>query len=398
MSVYKVKNGWRVSVSYKDSMGKYRKKTAIAKSKKEALLLESSIKARRSEEPVIDIYFNAVALDFIETAKREKRLTTAGFYIKQINNHILPFFDKMKFSSITRQTILDWKDYVIKEGNTKNPDTGYSLNTLKHCYQALHAIFKHATRTFGIKNDSIDRVENFAPNPNAIDEDNEEEKFAYWKPEEFKTWLKTCERMIEENKKKKRAPVKTYEATKILCALCCLAGLRKGEANALLVRDFHDGDKPYLDIRKSVSQQLGKLHKGYLYTPPKNKTSVRKVPVCDELAVMLRNHINEYLKHIPNCVIDNLYLTYGLKPLPNSNARTIKNKIEKEANIPHVHIHQLRHSFITMLLMNGVNVSVVAKLGGHATTKMTYSIYCHLYPETGEEAIHKLDKILADNP
>lgn len=41
-------------------------------------------------------------------------------------------------------------------------------------------------------------------------------------------------------------------------------------------------------------------------------------------------------------------------------------------------IHSLRHTYASRLLMNGVEISVVSKLLGHADINTTYSKYIHV--------------------
>ena len=52
-------------------------------------------------------------------------------------------------------------------------------------------------------------------------------------------------------------------------------------------------------------------------------------------------------------------------------------RIRKQAGIPDVRIHDLRHSFASFMIMNGLNIFEVSKLLGHADIKTTMR-YAHL--------------------
>jgi site-specific recombinase XerD len=61
-----------------------------------------------------------------------------------------------------------------------------------------------------------------------------------------------------------------------------------------------------------------------------------------------------------------------------------------DANVPNFHWHDLRHTFISRLVMKGVSLRTVQELAGHKTISMTVR-YAHLAPEHNQAAIEKLD-------
>jgi len=64
----------------------------------------------------------------------------------------------------------------------------------------------------------------------------------------------------------------------------------------------------------------------------------------------------------------------------------------KGAGISDFHFHDLRHTFASNLVMNGVDLYAVKELLGHKDIKMTMK-YAHLSPEHKSSAIHFLDRI-----
>jgi integrase len=65
----------------------------------------------------------------------------------------------------------------------------------------------------------------------------------------------------------------------------------------------------------------------------------------------------------------------------------------KDAQIVDFHWHDLRHTFISRLVMAGVPFAIVQRLAGHSDPKMT-SRYTHLAPQTVQEAVDVLDKVI----
>jgi len=64
----------------------------------------------------------------------------------------------------------------------------------------------------------------------------------------------------------------------------------------------------------------------------------------------------------------------------------------KDAGIPNFTWHCLRHTFISRLVMAGVDLRTAQELAGHKTISMTVR-YAHLAPEHNQAAIEKLDSL-----
>ena len=66
----------------------------------------------------------------------------------------------------------------------------------------------------------------------------------------------------------------------------------------------------------------------------------------------------------------------------------------REAGLPDIRFHDLRHSSATMLLSLGVHPKVVQEILGHSQISMTMDIYSHVLPTMQQEAIGKLNNVL----
>jgi integrase len=63
----------------------------------------------------------------------------------------------------------------------------------------------------------------------------------------------------------------------------------------------------------------------------------------------------------------------------------------KEAGLPDMHIHDLRHSAATILLEMGVNPKLVQELLGHSNIKTTMDRYSHVQPSMQRKMMDDLD-------
>jgi integrase len=66
----------------------------------------------------------------------------------------------------------------------------------------------------------------------------------------------------------------------------------------------------------------------------------------------------------------------------------------EEAEIKNFRWHDLRHTFISRLVMKDVNLRTVQELAGHKTISMT-TRYAHLAPEHNQAAVERLDPAAA---
>lgn len=81
-------------------------------------------------------------------------------------------------------------------------------------------------------------------------------------------------------------------------------------------------------------------------------------------------------------------------PLPDASVQTVLKKVLRQANIKkNVSIHNLRHSYATHLLENGIDIRIIQKYLGHKSIQSTM-IYTHLTPIISENVHQKIDHLM----
>ena len=58
-----------------------------------------------------------------------------------------------------------------------------------------------------------------------------------------------------------------------------------------------------------------------------------------------------------------------------------------------IRIHDFRHSHVSVLANEGINIQEIARRLGHARIEMTWNTYSHLYTREEERAVDVLDRI-----
>jgi integrase len=67
----------------------------------------------------------------------------------------------------------------------------------------------------------------------------------------------------------------------------------------------------------------------------------------------------------------------------------------KQAGLPKIRFHDLRHTCATLLLSKNVNPKVVSEMLGHASIAITLDTYSHVLPTMQESAAKAMEEVLS---
>ena len=70
------------------------------------------------------------------------------------------------------------------------------------------------------------------------------------------------------------------------------------------------------------------------------------------------------------------------------------NKIIRRVGLPHIRLHDLRHTHATLLLQAGVHPKVVQERLGHSSIRVTLDTYSHVIGGLQEAAAQRFDDLL----
>lgn len=84
---------------------------------------------------------------------------------------------------------------------------------------------------------------------------------------------------------------------------------------------------------------------------------------------------------------------WGAHLNPNEVVDELK-KLLRQAELPNIRFHDLRHSAASLLLKLSVHPKIVQELLGHTQISMTMDVYSHVLPAMHQEAINKLHAAL----
>lgn len=159
-------------------------------------------------------------------------------------------------------------------------------------------------------------------------------------------------------------------------------GMRRGEMLGLKWSDLNFADGS-LKISRQVVPAGGKV----LIQPPKTKTSVRTIILPPYmlaiLAEMEKNKTCEWIFPSP------------VKPTEPRHPTALHHRFKKlleRSGCKDIRFHDLRHTFATMALENGMDVKTLSDMIGHISAETTLNIYSHITDTMRAQASVEIDR------
>lgn len=180
------------------------------------------------------------------------------------------------------------------------------------------------------------------------------------------------------------------------CLIVLYTGMRIGEAYGLT---WNDVDFKRNVIRINKTKERIKVNGKYqwIVDTPKRSASIRVIPLIEKAKQQLL-----YLKTIQPGInakpTDNIFVTESnIPPSQSSLTRTLKAILTRaDINPVGFGLHDLRHSFGSMLLQKGwetnqpVDIKVISELLGHKDVSITYNTYVHIMNTHKSEVMNLL--------
>lgn len=292
---------------------------------------------------------------FVERYREDKagRIKENTWEMKNhiIETKLLPYFGKLKISSITPQQIITWQNELLNYKDDKGK--AYSPVYLKTVHNQLSAIFNHAVRYYNLRENPCTKAGSMGKKKNR--------EMLFWTKEEY---LKFADAMMDK-------PMSFYAFEMLYWC-----GIREGELLALTPADF-DFEKGTVTINKSYQRLKGQD----VITTPKTEKSNRTITMPQ----FLTDEIQDYLKMQYDIGEDDRMFT-----ITKSYLHREMDRGSKEAGVKRIRIHDLRHSAISLLIDMGFSATAIADRVGHESIDITYN-YAHLFPSKQKEMAEKLN-------
>ena len=350
----------RYTAGYDAKTGKRLIKNVLGKTQaevkeklKQALEECQGIEARKSEDEYTVASWLRTWYELY--AKPNVRTATANRYQLIIEQYTVPRIGNIKLKKLTTRHLQKLYKELLESGRIhvgKSQDKGLSTTTVHSVHLMLHCALARAVKERLISRNPCEDC--IVPKPRKLD-------MKILTPEHMKAYLEAA----------------AARGMLPMFYLELVSGLRKGELVALRWDDLNIQGRTI-----SVSKQYVRNPDGSLeLTRPKTENSVRLVSIPPAAVELL---IQEHDKHPDNPYLFPSPLT-GEMYHPDSVVNLHK-KILRDAGLEHLRFHDLRHTFATTALQNGVDVKTVSSMLGHFDAGFTLRTYTHATRQKQDEA------------
>ena len=296
-------------------------------------------------------------------SKPNIRYNTAKGYEGIIEHHIIPAIGVIKLrqlSSIHIQRMYnETKENGRMQRGSKQNGKALSNTFVRRVHAVLQAALKQAVK---------ERLIPYNPCENCRIPPKDKKEMTILPPERIGRYLQEAEKYGV-------LPMFYLELS---------SGLRRGELLALLWKDLNVKERT-LSVTKSVCRIDHQL----VVSQPKTKNSLRLLTLPESTVQIL---VEEHEKHP-----DNPYMFPSPKTgemLDPASFRAMHDRILEAIGAEHVRFHDMRHTFATLALKNGVDVRTLSEMLGHYSAGFTLSTYVHSTPSMRVQAADTIGQMI----
>lgn len=295
---------------------------------------------------------------------RIKESTQEG-YESRIYKHIIPSIGKIPLNELTQNDLQKFYNNLKKEGRLRYRDSlgeGLSDRLVRECHTNCRTALQKAFDEGLIKKNPASAC-----------------KIPPKKSREMQVLSKEeIERFLIQAK---------YDGYFEIFVLALSTGLRRGETLGLKWEDlnFETGE---LKIRRQVRRTKGKL----IVSEPKTEESVRNII----LPMSIVNILKDYKKTVNS---EWIFPSPSTDEMPRepSSVYGMMQKILERAECKKVRFHDLRHTFATTSVANGMDIKTLSSILGHVSSKTTIDIYLHSTENMKQQAADKINARFGKN-
>jgi integrase len=301
--------------------------------------------------------------EWLENTKASNRQATWSQYEQLIRSYVLPHLGKTKLKDLRPDHVQSLYNQLLASG------TG--THTVIKIHTLLHTALEHAIR-LGLVNRNVTN--------------------ATIPPKEPAKEMK----ILDESQISQLLVAAIGTRLEAILYFAVTTGMRQMELLGLKWSDL-DWSKQTIKVeRQLVRPDRGEAQ----FSQPKTRNGRRTVALGDRTIAVLRKHYDvqfQERKQAGERWTDHglVFATkFGTPIHPRNLLRDFKILL-KEAGLPEIRFHDLRHTAASLMLNHNIPVIVVSRRLGHAKPSITLDIYGHLIPSMQAEVAQKIDDLVS---
>lgn len=294
--------------------------------------------------------------EYFKHLKRSVKITTYTGYVYQIEKHIKPFFKDIKLRNMNRIIIDEWYDKI-----DKNPiDSKFKNKILSR----LKGLFEYAESQYDVRIRSIQILPPFK-NDGVI---RRKAVTIYTE--------KDVDKFIEHTEN---------ELQKTVFMTLFYTGLRISELRGLKWSDVNL-EAATIKVSRQVTSKVPGV--GSIELSPKSKSSIRTIHIPTILKEQLLKWEADRKQKRSFRVSWQVFgdMTY----IHETGIRRWVKRVSESAGLDYIKLHELRHSYTTLLHNKKVPAKIVQEQLGHSSVQITLDVYTHINDSDIKDAIDKV--------
>ena len=372
---------YNVRVNYTDDSGKPRQLTRTAYGLEEAKALEMKLTAEQKgnggETPAKKMTVQQLFDEYMTAKKADVKVSSYEKSMWTLERYILPTLNDVRIDRLNVQILQDWK--LSMNERVTNKGTKLSLNSRQHAYHDLNAMLHYAVKMEHIPKNPLTKIGNFT------DASGIKKEMDYYTESEFQQFISAAKE-IAQDREAERGNLSEWDYV-VFFSIAFYTRLRRGEIHALKWSDLTGS---HLSVKRSIKQvRIGADRE----TSPKNKSSFRTL----QMPLPLIKLLNEHKERQARCLkgfSDDYRICGGEAFLRDSSVNQRNELYSETAGLKRIRLHDYRHSHVSVLANERINIQEIARRLGHAKIEMTWNRYSHLYPREEERAVDILNSIV----
>ena len=291
---------------------------------------------------------------------------TLEHYRSDLNHHVKPYLGHKRLTQITAADLRKLYD-TLKQRGRLHPHPGQSRGLSTTTVHGIHTTLHHALKS------AVDqRLLPYNPANHVTPPKVAHKTMNILNDEQLNTFLSAAE----------QDPIwHDFFYTELT------TGLRLGEICGLMWSDF-DERKGTLCVRRTLHKEKGgRLVVGDTKTSAGTRTIVLPSSTTELLLLRKKVSYSPWIFHNP---------LHPEAPINPSIAYRQLKKILNESNLPDIRFHDLRHTFATHALANGVDAKTLSSILGHTKASFTVDTYTHTTSDMHQKAAEIVGGFLTD--